>query len=690
MLKDVKFRPIYATGFNEPSDFFIDGLKNSISFDLGLGYFRSTGFKVLSVGFARFLMNGGKMRFIINDSLTLKDKEAIIEGQQMGLDEQYEESLLKDFEQLATALSKRDHHFFDCLSWLIASNRLQIIAVKPRKNKVGIVHHKFGIFSDGDGSQVVFNGSVNFSQFALKHNVETLWTEYSWRLDGISNERIEEMVRLFEETWSGHSEVVRIIPIESVKEAIHNRFPKKTMKELVEQECRLAEEIIKEYELRGSDPGKVKDILKDLKEKQRVKPKNVGSIKVKEDLKKWEHQDQAIKVFLAKKQGVLNMATGTGKTRTALRIALHLIEEGQVDSIIIACDGIDLLDQWYTEILNLIFSKDLAWWVARQYKGLHEAEGFRANPINKILLISRPKLHISMKGLSPQERGRTLLVHDEVHKLGSPGNRRDLAGLSDEVQYRLGLSATTEREYDAEGTDFIKSHIGPIIKQFDLDMAIKKGILVPFHYHPLSYSLTREDKSNLQSVFAKKAALDKLGTPMSDEDYWMALARVYKTAVGKIPVFHEFIRKNPYILEKCIIFVENKAYGREILNIVHKFTTEFHSYFDDDNPSVLSKFSSGEIECVLTCHRLSEGIDIPSLNNVILLSSDKAKLETIQRIGRCLRTDKKNPEKVATVVDFIRTNDKAGAVPNSDEERAHFLSKLSKIRPDKVKSIYDR
>lgn len=683
MLKDVQFKSIYATGHNEPSDFFIDGLKNSINFDLGLGYFRSTGFKVLSVGFARFLLNGGKMRFIINDSLTLKDKGAIIEGQLNLTNEQYEQELLGDFELLATTLSKRDRHFFDCLSWLIASDRLQIIAVKPKKNKVGIVHHKFGIFSDSSGNQVAFNGSVNFSQYALKHNVETLWTEYSWRSEGISKERIEEMIRLFEETWNGDSDVVRKIPIEEVKTAVYNKFPKKTLKELVEQECQLAEEIIKEYELRGSDPHKIEDILRELTAKPRSKSKRIKS--EAEDVNKWKHQDEAVAVFLKKKRGVLNMATGTGKTRTALRIADHLIREDSVDSIIISCDGIDLLDQWYGEILNLIFSKELAWWVVRQYKGLHEAEGFRANPIRKILLVSRPKLHLSMKGLNAMEASRTLLIHDEVHKLGSPGNRRELAGLSDNIPYRLGLSATTEREYDQEGTEFIISHIGPIIKQFDLDMAIKKGILVPFNYHPLSYSLTQEDKSSLQGVFARKAALDKAGTPMSDKDYWMSLARVYKTAEGKIPVFHEFLRKNPYILDKCIIFVENKAYGEEILNIVHGFTTEFHSYFDDDHSSVLSKFSSGEIECVLTCHRLSEGIDIPSLNNVILLSSDRARLETIQRIGRCLRTDKKNPGKVANVVDFIRTKDKATATLNSDDERAQFLTGLSKIRPDKVK-----
>src|SRR5690606_24384458 len=109
----------------------------------------------------------------------------------------------------------------------------------------------------------------------------------------------------------------------------------------------------------------------------------------------------------------------------------------------------------------------------------------------------------------------------------------------------------------------------------------------------------------------------------------------------------------------------------------------FHTYFSEDDSNVLSRFSKGEIECLLTCHRLSEGIDIQSLQNVILLSSSRAKLETIQRIGRCLRIDPRNPEKIANVVDFIRSDDKENnGHMNTDEERQAFLQHLSTIRPD--------
>ncbi len=683
MLKDADFKPVYASGRNEPSDFFIEALTNSINFDLGLGYFRSTGFKVLAVGFARFLINGGRMRFIINDSLVDKDKNAILEGQKDELDEQYEQRLLSDLEDLAKTLTKRDKHFFNCLSWLISSERLQVIAVKPRKNKVGIVHHKFGIFTDENLNQAAFNGSVNFSQYALQYNVETLWTEYSWVTGGISKERIDEMIQLFEETWNGTSEAVRVIPIEKIKVAINNRFPQKKLKELVEEECRLADEVIKEYKSRGSDPSKVEEVLRSLTEKYRSGQSGTLSVSSKnEALSKWRHQDKAVSKFLESERGILNMATGTGKTRTALRICSQLIEHGSIDSIIISCDGTDLLEQWYRQLIILVIESDLNWSILRQY-GIHkESERFRNDSDNKILLTSRLQLHLGMSDINTDEGKKTLLIHDEIHKLGSHGNQKRLDGLSNEVRYRLGLSATPEREYDQSGTDFINRHIGPIIFEFGLDKAIERGILSPFDYQPVSYRLTPNDRSRLKQVYKRRAASLKSGEPMTDEEFWTAISKVYKTSEGKIPAFREFISSNLHLLDKCIIFVETKEYGEEILDIVHQFKTDFHSYFGGDDSEILSRFSNGQIDCLLTCHRLSEGIDIPSLNTVILVSSSRAQLETIQRIGRCLRLDPNNPNKTANVMDFVRENNEDNnSFPNADEERMQFLSSLSSIKP---------
>jgi superfamily II DNA or RNA helicase len=95
---------------------------------------------------------------------------------------------------------------------------------------------------------------------------------------------------------------------------------------------------------------------------------------------------------------------------------------------------------------------------------------------------------------------------------------------------------------------------------------------------------------------------------------------------------------------------------------------------------VLREFATGVLDCLITCHRVSEGIDIRSVKTVVLLSADRARLETIQRIGRCLRTDHKDPDKRALVVDFIRRGASADRAPTADEERRNWLEGLATIR----------
>ena len=95
--------------------------------------------------------------------------------------------------------------------------------------------------------------------------------------------------------------------------------------------------------------------------------------------------------------------------------------------------------------------------------------------------------------------------------------------------------------------------------------------------------------------------------------------------------------------------------------------------------------SSNRLHSVIACTRLNEGIDIPSLENIFLVSSSRAKLTTIQRIGRCLRIDKKNPLKVANIVDLVLDEDldEDGEIVNSDQERKEWITELSKVKKEK-------
>ena len=128
-----------------------------------------------------------------------------------------------------------------------------------------------------------------------------------------------------------------------------------------------------------------------------------------------------------------------------------------------------------------------------------------------------------------------------------------------------------------------------------------------------------------------------------------------------------------------IIFCHRKEQARRLGEYIHQYTSKFSFYFDEgvdrDNLMRIGK----DLDCVISCHILSEGIDIPSLENIFILASDSDRRETIQRIGRCLRIDKNNPNKVANVIDFIvHSNDEP---LKAEKERYDWLKKISKVVP---------
>jgi len=529
------------------------------------------------------------------------------------------------------------------LLWLIANDKLEIKFVFTSR---AIFHEKYGVFEFDSGESVSFIGSANESRMGHFDNVESIDVFRSW----IDNEkvRVDRHRARFLNVWGNKNAYVKATALseESVKR-IKVRAPMS----------------FPESDTEGGSATPTSD--------------------KKRPLVSWEHQDTAILKYITARHGILEMATGTGKTRTALRILDKLCGDNIVDTAIVTAYGNDLLRQWKDELYSFPGANRLV--VVPNFDGDYNLGTFEVSPKGKILLCSIEKLPRALAFLNsaPDLAKRALVIYDEAHKFGSPENIKTLKGLSDNIEYRLGLSATPEREYDAEGSGFISSHIGPVVFRYGLEDAIGNGVLSPFHYHLLEYELTEEDKREARAVYKRYYAHKDRMSPEEIKNCFIQMASVPKKSKAKIEVFKKFIRSRPDLLSRCIIFVHNMEYGNELMEVIHSERPDFHTYFGGEDKEVLQRFSRSEIECLITCHRLSEGIDIRNLRNVILFSCDKAKLETIQRIGRCLRTDPTNPGKQANVVDFIKK--RVADLPMSDfgdadEERSRWLKDLSRVR----------
>ena len=523
-------------------------------------------------------------------------------------------------------------------AWMVANGCLKLrFAFAEHVDDAGLYHEKIGIVTLEGGDQLAFTGSANETGSGQRRNYESIDVFRGWLPD--ERRRVEVKAAQFEEAWSDAADGLRVLePTPAVIERLRARAPR--------------------------NPGPAKEEV---------------AVEAPPTPSMWRHQDEAVAAFMETGAGVLEMATGTGKTRTALSILTHLTVAGDVVSAVVTMDGTDLLDQWTLELKEWVAKSGRRWVIYRQYERHHDIDEYLLDPASSIMVISRGQLPRLMRGLSKANAAKAIIIHDEVHGLGTPSSVRDLNGTHDRFRWRLGLSATPDRAYDAKGNDFLESEIGPVLYRFPLEAAIARGVLSEFDYEPLHYDLTDGDRQRLRQVYTKQASRAREGRPMSQEEMWTELARVYKTAELKPDVFADRLAEDPTIVDRCIIFVETKEYGERILEIVDRYTHRYRTYYADDDRAHLVAFANGEIDCLITCHRISQGIDIRSLNTVVLFASARARLETIQRIGRCLRADPGNPHKRARVIDFVRPSQPGDKGLNADQDRCQWLIDLSAI-----------
>lgn len=603
-------------------------LKWAERFDRGVGYF-TTGWLTYNVaGLSDFASRGGKMRLITSPILSTQDTDAIIgtEIQDGSAFLRLEAALLDNVETLKQEM---ESDILNAFSWMLYDGIIDMrFAIPCQKLEEGNFHDKFGIFYKGNDA-LSFSGSINDS----KHGFQNY-----------------ESVKVFK-TWAGTQEYV---------DADASRFEKIWNRK---------DRNLKMFTI----PQAVKDKIFELRTPDRPYSLPAGS-------SKWIHQDMAVKTFLEKEHGILAMATGTGKTITAMKIINKLFDSGDIRRVIITMYGNDLLDQWAIQIREHYKNKQINYHYAAQKM----MKDFVMHPDDSILILSRDSKNLSrllelFDRLPGDYRNDTLFVFDEVHGAGSNTFVENLSGRLSPYRYRLGLSATPEREYDDAGNDFLLNEIGEVIFEFTLQDAIQKGILCEFNYIPLPYVLTEEEKLKKRKIIAAFNAKKESGEPVDEKDMFTQLALVNKTAVNKLEEFEGLISQRPDLLTKCIIFVQTMEYGEKLQKILVRYSDKYHTYYADDEKINLENFAAGKIDCLLTCKKVSEGIDISSVTNIILFSSDRSKLVTTQRIGRALRLDKNNPEKKATVVDFV-IEDSEENDNNADAARAEWLTELSKTR----------
>jgi superfamily II DNA or RNA helicase len=670
MLTDIPFNIVYASGENEPVEFFFEALLESKSFDLGLGFFNSSGINVLHAGFAYFILNGGSMRIIINDVLSQDDKQAI----EFGIDKPdsyFENIIINNFNILSETLSKHDKYFFRCLSYLISKKRIEFIATVPNNNKGGIAHNKFGIFTDKNNNKVAFNGSINFSKTALLNNIESISCYKSWSGESNETERLAYFENIFNKTWDGKAENIRIIPIKRVKCIIEEWYPVENIHDLIDEE-----EKINSY-----NPKYSKKIIEFLKTNNQIIEKK-PCFPFPEGPR--EYQKEAYNAWVKKDhRGTFAMATGTGKTLTALYCVLEEYKQNSSYQVLILVPTLVLLFQWIKEasrfnFLNISSSANLDW------KEHFSTQLFlSANNVNSNFIFITTYATFNGKKFQNLLRNKKLdniiLICDEVHNLGS---KASLKNLPNNITKRIGLSATPNRKYDERGSiqieNFFNAYPPCYTFSFSMKRAIDQNFLTKYEYHPYLASLTPEELNQykeLSKQLLKHYDFKQNKYKDSADFLLIKRKRIIHQAENKKEIFLNILKeiksKEGKNLKHILVYVpegydHNYSISddykidnddQRIINEYSRIITEnqistYQLLGETKNRAeILEKFENGKIAVLTAMKTLDEGVDVPATKYAIFCASTGNPRQFIQRRGRILR--KFPQKKLAYVYDII-------------------------------------
>jgi DNA phosphorothioation system restriction enzyme len=386
-----------------------------------------------------------------------------------------------------------------------------------------------------------------------------------------------------------------------------------------------------------------------------------------------DYQEQAIaNWFKNNGRGTLKMATGSGKTITALAIATELYQKIGLQVLLIVCPYRHLVIQWSRECRKFGLEPILAFENVRNWQSQLSTQLYNVRSGNqKFLTVITTNATLIGQGLQSQLRylpERTLIIGDEAHNLGA---KRLVESLPRNVGLRLALSATPERYFDEQGTEAIFDYFGTVIQpEFTLADAIKAGALVHYLYYPILVELTESETEKYADLTKKIGRAIAFDGDRDDNEMLTALlmqrARLLGSAANKLEALRELMQERLETSHTLIYCGDGSVedavteestrqldavaqlLGAELGYRVNTYTAETSL---EEREDLRIWFETGELQGLVAIRCLDEGVDIPAIQTAIMLASSSNPRQFIQRRGRILRShpDKKR----ATLFDMI-------------------------------------
>lgn len=624
-LQDVQMKISYRSKGedNVLETFIIPAFKESVRYKRSVGFFSSSVFELTAEGVQEFVKNGGEMQLICSPELSDEDAEAIRLGYQI------KEAMLHDLfiADLENTLENLPDSNLIFLADLIKKNILNIKIVDVNDD-FGIYHDKVGIFIDSSGQKVLFVGSPNESKNAYKNNYEKIRLSMSWK-DG-DLDRIEDDESEFDSIWEGTNPYL----------------VRKDVTELV-----------------GS------------KVKEKLLKRNLVNVEKKAPIVLRDYQEKAINSWIKNgKNGFYIMATGTGKTWTAIYTAKEVMDEESL-FLVICAPYKHLVKQWYEDVKKvfsdcpiIMVSSENSSWREELTDAILDS---KYNNKNSVIAISTIKSFESEKfeKIAKKTGMKRMLVVDEAHRF------KNLSSTTKRLySYMLGLSATPSSRKNEEFGQKLVEYFGGEVFSLPIEYAIDKGYLIKYNYYPIYVDASVEDEARFDhytklmiSCFRNNVCIDV----DSLSKYKRARLRVIGMAEekqNKIKWILSQIKEKDHFIVYCgdgKLFSGDTDDGTRHIQFIKNILTDdgykVSQFTADENMDermkIVESFNKGMIDTMVAIRCLDEGINIPSIEGALLLASNDDMREFVQRRGRILRTYynefTNNRKEIANIYDVI-------------------------------------
>ena len=636
--KDLSFELAYESGENTDDlleSFYVPALEVSNKYFRIAGYFSSTALAIAATGIEGLIHNNGEMYLLVSPELSVEDYRIIQEHGQIN----EHMDMFSDF-----CFGNAPDEHLSALAWLLDSGKLKIKIVVPKRGHMSLFHEKIGIMFDDDGNMVSFSGSINETAQAWLYNIEEFKVFCSWK-DG-QVDYLNKDLKKFLDYWKGNRKA--LADVYEIPQAIKDKI----------------------ISIKPRD-------LHDLRIMERYTSRKKAN---KCNLELFPHQAAMVQAWVDNHYSILaEMATGTGKTRSAIGCMVRKLQDNEQLAIIISTPQNTLSRQWLKDFKNLgivlgnaviIDGTNPKWRRDLEYLFLDMNTGVYSTAA--IFTTHRTSSNPKFTDVVNQTKGRTkvLFICDEVHAVAT---EKQEAALDPCYEYRIGLSATPNRMFDDTGTRLIRNYFGNHSFEFTISDALNtinpkthRPFLNSYEYHPLFVELSDDEYAE----YKKKSKLIAIEMAKEDPDedrikeLRMARAVILKNAVQKYDVLEQLISElGAQSIKDTLLFVSDKQIENcmEILANHHisraKITEEesaskvVNMQGETERQKLISDFSSHRIQMLLAIKCLDEGIDIPNARIAFLMSNGTNPREYIQRIGRVIRQSKDKP--VSHIYDFV-------------------------------------